>query len=70
MAPVTNGRVFFNAVPEAKYPVPGKTTVYDTTETIDLSNVPLNGGFFTKVLMLSINPSCAASFARRRSNRT
>ncbi|KAJ7819296.1 hypothetical protein B0H13DRAFT_2257624 [Mycena leptocephala] len=43
MAPVTNGRILFNAIPE-DYPIPGKTTVYDTTETIDLENAPLNGG--------------------------
>ncbi|KAF8883614.1 alcohol dehydrogenase [Gymnopilus junonius] len=55
MAPLTNGRVFFNAYPEG-YPVPGKTTVYDATETIDLDTVPLNGGFLLKTLELSIDP--------------
>ncbi|KAJ7214040.1 hypothetical protein GGX14DRAFT_444869 [Mycena pura] len=55
MAPITNGRVLFNAVPE-DYPVPGKTTVYDTSETIDLENAPLNGGILIKVLLLSIDP--------------
>ncbi|KAJ6530953.1 hypothetical protein DFH09DRAFT_994341 [Mycena vulgaris] len=55
MAPVTNGRVLFNAVPE-DYPIPGKTTVYDTSETIDLENVPLNGGVLIKVLVLSVDP--------------
>ncbi|KAJ7615611.1 hypothetical protein DFH06DRAFT_1239608 [Mycena polygramma] len=55
MAPVTNGRVLFNALPE-DYPVPGKTTVYDTTQTIDLENVPLNGGILIKVLVLSVDP--------------
>ncbi|KAJ6542866.1 hypothetical protein B0H19DRAFT_1310902 [Mycena capillaripes] len=38
------------------YPVPGKTTVYDTTETIDLENVHLNGGVLIKALVLSIDP--------------
>ncbi|KAF8144002.1 hypothetical protein K438DRAFT_1874671 [Mycena galopus ATCC 62051] len=38
------------------YPVPGTTTVYDTTETIDIENVPLNGGVLIKVLLLSIDP--------------
>ena len=38
------------------YPVPGKTTIYDTSETIDLENVALNGGFLVKVLVLSIDP--------------
>ncbi|KAJ7439110.1 hypothetical protein FB451DRAFT_1415912 [Mycena latifolia] len=55
MAPVTNGRILFSAVPE-DYPVPGKTTVYDTTETIDLENVALNGGLLIKVLVLSVDP--------------
>ncbi|KAJ6487086.1 alcohol dehydrogenase [Mycena vitilis] len=55
MAPVTNGRILFNALPE-DYPVPGKTTVYDTSQTIDLDNVPLNGGILIKVLVLSVDP--------------
>ncbi|KAF8891569.1 hypothetical protein CPB84DRAFT_1711150 [Gymnopilus junonius] len=55
MAPVTNGRVLFNSYPDG-YPEPGKTTVYDTTETIDLDTVPLNGGFLLKTLELSIDP--------------
>ncbi|KAL0961288.1 hypothetical protein HGRIS_006248 [Hohenbuehelia grisea] len=55
MAPVKNGRLIFNEVPEG-YPVPGKTTVYDDTQTIDVENVPLNGGFLVKVLVLSIDP--------------
>jgi hypothetical protein len=38
------------------YPEPGKTTVYDTTETIDLQTVVLNGGILIKVLELSIDP--------------
>ncbi|KAJ6499486.1 alcohol dehydrogenase [Mycena vulgaris] len=55
MAHIQNARVLFNAVPEA-YPVPGKTTVYDTTQSIDLDAVPLNGGFLVKVLILSVDP--------------
>ncbi|KAJ7119346.1 NAD(P)-binding protein [Mycena crocata] len=55
MAPVRNGRVLFNSPPE-DYPVPGTTTVYDATETIDLENVPLNGGVLVKVLVLSVDP--------------
>jgi len=55
MAPVTNGRLLFNSVP-TDYPEPGKTTVYDTTETIDLETVDLNGGILIKVLELSIDP--------------
>ena len=38
------------------YPVPGETTVYDTTETIDLQTLVLNGGILIKTLELSIDP--------------
>lgn len=38
------------------YPEPGKTTVYDDSQTIDIDNVPLNGGFLLKTLVLSIDP--------------
>ncbi|OCH96220.1 NAD-P-binding protein [Obba rivulosa] len=55
MAPVKNGRHLFNEVP-AGYPEPGKTTVYDDSETIDLENTPLNGGLLVKTLILSIDP--------------
>jgi hypothetical protein len=55
MAPVTNGRVLFNSVPEG-FPEPGKTTIYDATETIDLDTVALDGGFLVKTLELSIDP--------------
>ncbi|KAF8157830.1 hypothetical protein B0H34DRAFT_706300 [Crassisporium funariophilum] len=55
MAPVTNGRAIFNSIPDG-FPVPGETTVYDTSEKIDVDNVPLNGGFLFKLLDLSIDP--------------
>ncbi|KAF8996526.1 alcohol dehydrogenase [Cyathus striatus] len=55
MAPVTNARVIFNSVPEG-YPEPGKTTVYDITQTIDLDTAPLNGGVLLKILEVSIDP--------------
>ncbi|KAJ7081232.1 chaperonin 10-like protein [Mycena epipterygia] len=55
MAPTTNKRVLFAEIPQG-YPVPGKTTVYDASETIDVENVPLNGGFLLKTLVLSIDP--------------
>ncbi|KAJ7105688.1 chaperonin 10-like protein [Mycena epipterygia] len=55
MTPVRNGRVLFNSVPEG-YPVPGETTVYDTSLTIDPENVPLDGGFLVKTLVLSVDP--------------
>jgi NADPH-dependent curcumin reductase CurA len=38
------------------YPVPGETTVYDTTQNIDLETVSLNGGILLKTLVLSIDP--------------
>lgn len=38
------------------YPVPGKTTVYDATDIIDLENEPLNGGILVKTLVLSVDP--------------
>ncbi|KAF8896877.1 alcohol dehydrogenase [Gymnopilus junonius] len=55
MAPVVNGRVIFNSIPEG-FPEPGKTTIYDTTETIDLETAPLEGGFLIKTLELSVDP--------------
>ncbi|KAK7051863.1 NAD(P)-binding protein [Favolaschia claudopus] len=63
MSPIPNARVLFNFHPES-YPIPGETTVYDTTKTIDLQSVPLNGGFLIKTLVLSIDP-----FLRYRMNR-
>ncbi|KAK7000576.1 NAD(P)-binding protein [Favolaschia claudopus] len=63
MSPIPNARVLFNSHPES-YPTPGETTVYDTTKTIDLQSVPLNGGFLIKTLVLSIDP-----FLRYRMNR-
>ncbi|KAI0725229.1 NAD-P-binding protein [Fomitopsis betulina] len=57
MAPVRNGRVLFNTIPAVgSYPVPGKTVVYDDSQTIDLESIPLNGGFLVKTLTLSIDP--------------
>jgi hypothetical protein len=38
------------------YPIPGQTTVYDASQTIDLESVPLNGGFLLKTLVLSLDP--------------
>lgn len=57
MAPVRNARVLFNSIPAPNtYPEPGKTARYDDSQTIDLDNVPLNGGFLVKTLVLSIDP--------------
>ncbi|KAG6887241.1 hypothetical protein C0992_013193 [Termitomyces sp. T32_za158] len=55
MAPTRNARMIFNSMPVG-YPVPGKTTVYDTAEMIDIEKVPLNGGFVLKTLVLSVDP--------------
>ncbi|TFL01863.1 NAD(P)-binding protein [Pterulicium gracile] len=38
------------------YPIPGTTTVYDTSERLDLDNVALNGGVLAKLVILSIDP--------------
>ena len=54
MPPTPNPRVLYTATPEASF-VPGRHTKYDDTPTIDLDNVPLNGGFLTKTLMLAID---------------
>ena len=43
------------------YPEPGKTLIYDESETIDPDTVPLSGGFLIKILVLSIDP-----YLRRR----
>ncbi|KAJ6574378.1 alcohol dehydrogenase [Mycena capillaripes] len=55
MAPITNARVLFGAIPK-DFPIPGETTVYDTSQKIDLETVPLSGGFLVKTLVLSIDP--------------
>ncbi|KAJ7364504.1 alcohol dehydrogenase [Mycena albidolilacea] len=55
MAPTRNARVLFAAIPEG-FPIPGKTTVYDSSQKIVLGTVPLNGGFLIKTLVLSIDP--------------
>ncbi|KAJ7105693.1 hypothetical protein C8R44DRAFT_886620 [Mycena epipterygia] len=55
MTPIRNARVLFNSVPK-DYPVPGETTVYDTSLTINLESVALKGGFLVKTLVLSIDP--------------
>ncbi|KAH7912767.1 alcohol dehydrogenase [Hygrophoropsis aurantiaca] len=55
MAPITNGQHIFNEIPSG-YPIPGKTTIYDATETIELDSTPLNGGVLLKILVLSVDP--------------
>ena len=41
---------------ESGLPEPGKTTVLDESEKIDLEATPLDGGFLVKTLVLSIDP--------------
>jgi len=55
MAPVTNSRHLYNELIKG-LPEPGKTTVHDTSQTIDLERVALNGGFLVKTLVLSMDP--------------
>jgi NADPH-dependent curcumin reductase CurA len=55
MAPIKNGRVYFNEIPTG-FPEPGKTVVYSDDETIDIETAPLNGGFLVKTIALSIDP--------------
>jgi NADPH-dependent curcumin reductase CurA len=55
MSPITNARILYNEHP-LTYPVPGRTTVYDTSQTIDIDTVPLNGGFLVKTVVLSSDP--------------
>jgi NADPH-dependent curcumin reductase CurA len=55
MVAVTNTRVIFKEIPSG-YPEPGKTTVVDTSETIDLDTVQVNGGILVKTITLSIDP--------------
>ncbi|GJJ10830.1 hypothetical protein Clacol_005058 [Clathrus columnatus] len=38
------------------YPKPGQDLVYETSETLDLETVSLNGGFLTKTLLISPEP--------------
>ncbi|KAF9027541.1 NAD(P)-binding protein [Hymenopellis radicata] len=53
---VPNRCVLFHEVPTG-YPIPGRTTIYDTSTTIDLENVALSpGGILVKVICLSLDP--------------
>lgn len=45
------------SIPTDRYPIPGRTMVYDASQTIDLENIPLKGGILLKTLVLSIDPS-------------
>ncbi|EPS94416.1 hypothetical protein FOMPIDRAFT_1134389 [Fomitopsis schrenkii] len=57
MPPVRNARILFNDIPAANtYPEPGKTTICDDSQTIDIETTPLDGGFLVKTVALSIDP--------------
>ncbi|KIY73362.1 NAD-P-binding protein [Cylindrobasidium torrendii FP15055 ss-10] len=56
MSPTRNAAVLFNEIPN-DFPVPGKTTKYDESSTIDLDNVSLGeDGVLVKTVALSIDP--------------
>lgn len=55
MAPTPNPKVLYKSIPHG-YPVPGQDLVYDTSATIDLENVPLNGGYLSKLVVVSPEP--------------
>lgn len=55
MAPVRNARVIFVEIPNG-LPDPQRSVKYDESETIDLDNVPLNGGFLAQAVAFSIDP--------------
>ncbi|KXN88465.1 Zinc-type alcohol dehydrogenase-like protein PB24D3.08c [Leucoagaricus sp. SymC.cos] len=66
MTPVRNARVLFKGHIEPQgYPDPNKTIAYNDPQTLDLENTPLNGGFLTKTLTLSVEPHV---FGRMRRN--
>ncbi|KAK7453492.1 hypothetical protein VKT23_011769 [Stygiomarasmius scandens] len=56
MVAVPNPRVVFLKHPPPGPPVVGEHLTLDNSRTIDIDNVPLNGGFLTKTLVLSPEP--------------
>ncbi|CAE7153661.1 unnamed protein product [Rhizoctonia solani] len=53
MAPTTNGSAIFNEAPERTV---NNNTIAYSKDSIDIDNVPLNGGILAKTLYLSIDP--------------
>ncbi|KAF9502004.1 NAD(P)-binding protein [Pleurotus eryngii] len=58
----SNARITLAKLPEGSnglqgLPTPGEHLILDQTRTIDLDNVPLNGGFLTKTIFLSPEPA-------------
>ncbi|KAF8588262.1 NAD(P)-binding protein [Ramaria rubella] len=53
--PIRNACIIYQGIPSGSI-VPGETTRYDDTPTIDLEEVTLAGGFLVKLLILSSDP--------------
>jgi len=51
-----NPRIVFAKRLSDGYPVVGEHLVFDTSHSIDLDHVPLNGGYLTKTLLISPEP--------------
>ena len=49
---IANPRVILAKLPGDQLPVVGEHLVYEKAAKIDLDNVPLNGGYLTKTLLL------------------
>lgn len=53
MAPVPNPTIIFGErYAGSGYPEAGKHIILDKSKTIDIDNVPLNGGYLTKTLVV------------------
>ncbi|KAJ3861127.1 hypothetical protein EV359DRAFT_47785 [Lentinula novae-zelandiae] len=57
MAPMLNPRIVFNEHLQSGLPIIGQHILLDTSHTIDIDNVQLNGGYLTKTLVLSPEPA-------------
>ena len=53
---ISNPRITFKKYAVGVVPIKGEHLIYDDSRTIDLENVPLNGGFLTKTVILSAEP--------------
>lgn len=51
----TNPRIIFNEIPHG-LPNPKTSLIVDNTLSIDLDNVPLQGGILVKALAFSLDP--------------
>lgn len=54
---VPNPRILFTKRPGDGLPVVGEHITLDNVRSIDLDNVPLNGGYLSKTLLLSPEPA-------------